>query len=71
MECNGFCEDSTWFQGMCYLIDFIDTLRTVQDFLCVEDGGKGEGVFKLTISKLYPIKKAIFVLAIAHVPFLF
>ena len=35
-----------------YLIDFIDTAHTVQGFLYVEDGGKGEGVFKLTISKL-------------------
>ena len=33
----------------CYLIDFIDTARTVQDFLYVEDEGKGEGVFQLTI----------------------
>ena len=54
MECNGFCEDSTWFQGMCYLTDFIDTARTVQGFLYVDDGGKGEGVFQLTISKLQP-----------------
>ena len=43
------CEDSTWFQEMCYLIDFIETARTVQGLLYVEDGGKKEGVFQLTI----------------------
>ena len=52
MECSGLCEDATWFLGMCYLIDFIEAARTVQVFLYVGNGGKGEGVFKLPIFKL-------------------
>ena len=51
MECSGLCEDATWFLGMCYLVDFIETARTVQVFLYVGDGGKKEGVFKLPIFK--------------------
>ena len=32
MECDGFCIDSTSLPGMCYVIDFIDTVRTVSNF---------------------------------------
>ena len=43
MECNGFCEDLTWYQGMGYVIDFIETARTVQGFLyVVDEGGERE-----------------------------
>ena len=33
MECSAFCEDSTLFPGMCYLVDFIDTISTVCKFV--------------------------------------
>ena len=76
MRRSGFCKDSTWFLEMCYLIDFIDTARTVQGFHYLGEGGEGLGVFKLTIFKLKfpsynPIKTAFLVAVIAHVPFLF
>ena len=32
MECGGFCIDSTSLPGMCYVIDFIDTVCTVSNF---------------------------------------
>ena len=33
MKCDAFCEDSTSFPGICYLIDFIDTPSTVNNFV--------------------------------------
>ena len=33
MKCDAFCEDSTSFPGICYLIDFIDTASTVNNFV--------------------------------------
>ena len=29
MQCDAFCEDSTSFPGMCYLLDFIDTTTKI------------------------------------------
>ena len=33
MKCDAFCEDSTSFTGICYLIDFIGAARTVNNFV--------------------------------------
>ena len=33
MKCNAFCEDSASFPGICYLADFIDTARTIHNFV--------------------------------------
>ena len=52
MKCDAFCEDSTSFTGICYLIDFIGTARTVNNF--VRKTKLIAGFFKkrLSISKI-------------------
>ena len=51
MRYSGFWKG---FTGMCYLIDFIDTARAVQDFPYLGKEGSFHKltIFKLTVSKL-------------------
>ena len=58
---------------MSYLVDFIETARTVQGFLYVRDGGR-QGVFNFQVINFQVItelKLQFFVVVMAYVPFLF